>query len=101
MVTTDAGDGLLGRSGNEHAQVEGGSSRRKEPIMKHWPVLQSSHQHEANSIAICALRNPRASFLDETLTNTGSLPEQHRIQIRQGEGVMQPCQASYLFRKDR
>jgi hypothetical protein len=69
----DAGDGLLGRR-EERAQVEGGSSRRKEPTMKQH-VHARPHQFEAICIArYRTLRGscPHASSLHLRQTPTES-----------------------------
>ena len=66
MVTLDAEDGLLG-SARERAQVEGGSSRRKEPTMKQH-VHARPHQLEATA-SLSGLRGscpPRLLLAQDT-----------------------------------
>jgi hypothetical protein len=103
MVTLelDAGDGLLGRR-EERAQVEGGSSRRKEPTMKQH-VHARPHQFEAICIArYWTLRGscPHASSLHlrKTPTESAVPAKLRRLMLRQSEAVVQPSQHNEMFR---
>lgn len=73
MVTLDAGDGLLGRSGNEH-RWEGGSSRREGTYhahMKHSGACMRSLTNARRALSLsenCSCPVPHASSLRKTWT---------------------------------
>ena len=97
------GDAGCGRrapgSERERAQVEGGSSRRKEPTMKQH-VHARPHQREANSIAIFRSRqghkSPRLLLAQDTCTAGISSPSQAALDSATSERCRRAAISSYL-----